>query len=181
MSFSNRRERIFMDLWTLVLNFGFWSHPGKWWPVIFKTNKFLRYRTLCKSILTCGFPTKGIELTRFVIIEVPGVPQLWDIAVWIISVGSVKKFAKYKWDYKIKIFSVLDKFVWLCICSQYGVLPLPWCCFPVLMKAFRQSGMLCTVLREEVIIFRWCCRGLSLIERNLKKWILSTKSSCKKR
>ena len=25
-------------------------------------NKFLRYRTLCKSILKCGFPTKGIEL-----------------------------------------------------------------------------------------------------------------------
>ena len=28
-------------------------------------NKFLRYRNLCKSILKCGFPAKGIELTRF--------------------------------------------------------------------------------------------------------------------
>ena len=26
--------------------------------------------TLCKSILKCGFPTKGIELTRFVLFEV---------------------------------------------------------------------------------------------------------------
>ena len=39
-------------------------------------NKFLRYRTLCKSILKCGFPTKGIELTRFVLFEILGVPQL---------------------------------------------------------------------------------------------------------
>ena len=39
-------------------------------------NKFLRYRTLCKSILKCGFPTKGIELTQFVLFEILGVPQL---------------------------------------------------------------------------------------------------------
>ena len=38
--------------------------------------KFLRYRTLWKSILKCGFPTKGIELTRFVLFEILGVPQL---------------------------------------------------------------------------------------------------------
>ena len=39
-------------------------------------NKFLRYLTLCKSILKCGFVTKGIELTRFVVFEILGVPQL---------------------------------------------------------------------------------------------------------
>ena len=39
-------------------------------------NKFLRYRTLCKSILKCGFPTKGIELTRFVLFEILELPQL---------------------------------------------------------------------------------------------------------
>ena len=39
-------------------------------------NKFLRYRTLCKSTLKCEFPTKGIELTRFVRFEVLGEPQL---------------------------------------------------------------------------------------------------------
>ena len=38
--------------------------------------KFLRYRALHKSILKHGFPTKGIELTRFVLFEVLGVPQL---------------------------------------------------------------------------------------------------------
>ena len=36
----------------------------------------------------------------------------------------------------------------------------------------------CTVLRVEVINFSWCSCGLSFIERNLKKWILSMKSSC---
>ena len=30
----------------------------------------------------------------------------------------------------------------------------------------------CTVLLREVIIFSWCSRGLQLIEKNLKKWIL---------
>ena len=38
--------------------------------------KFLRYRTLCKSILKYGFPTKGIELTRFILFEALGVPQI---------------------------------------------------------------------------------------------------------
>ena len=37
------------------------------------------------------------------------------------------------------------------------------------------------LLREEVIIFSWCSGGLSLIERNLKKWNLSAKSSCIRR
>ena len=32
-------------------------------------NKFLRYHTLCKGILKCGFRTKGIELTRFLLFE----------------------------------------------------------------------------------------------------------------
>ena len=39
-------------------------------------NKFLRYRTLCKRILKCGFPTKCIELTQFVLFEVLGVRDL---------------------------------------------------------------------------------------------------------
>ena len=44
--------------------------------LFFKTNKILRHHTLCKSILKCGLPTKGIELTRFVLSEILGVPQL---------------------------------------------------------------------------------------------------------
>ena len=44
--------------------------------LFFETNKFLRYRTLCKSMLKCGFPTKCIELTRIVFFEILGVPQL---------------------------------------------------------------------------------------------------------
>ena len=39
-------------------------------------NQFLRYRTLCTNILKCGFPIKGIKLTRFVLFVVLGVPQL---------------------------------------------------------------------------------------------------------
>ena len=105
-------------------------------------NKFLRYRTLCKSILKFGSLTKGIELTRFILSEVLGVPQFWDTLMWAISVGLVRKFAKYKWDYGIRNFSMLDKFARLCICSQHRVFPLPWWYFPVLIKAFRQSEKL---------------------------------------
>ena len=35
------------------------------------TDKFLKYHTLCTSILKCAFPTKGIKLTQFVLLEVP--------------------------------------------------------------------------------------------------------------
>ena len=41
-----------------------------------EVNKFSRYHTLCKSILKSGFPTKGIELTRFVLFRILGLPQL---------------------------------------------------------------------------------------------------------
>ena len=37
------------------------------------------------------------------------------------------------------------------------------------------------VARATVIILNWSDHGLPLIERNLKKWILSTKSSCIRR
>ena len=133
-------------------------------------NKILRYCTLCKSVLKCGFPTKGIKLTRFILFEALEVLQLWDISVLTILAGTTWKFAKYKWDYGIKKISVLDKLVRLCICSQHRVFPLSCWYFPVVREAY-------TVLRVEVKIFSWCSHGLPLIERNLKKWILSMKSS----
>ena len=53
------------------------NSPGKMMAGYLRDiNKFLRYRTLCKSILKCGFPTKGIEQTGFVLFEILGVPQL---------------------------------------------------------------------------------------------------------
>ena len=69
-------------------------------------NKFLRYRTMCNSILKCGFPAKGIELARFVLFEILGVLQFWGSRF---RPCSVRKFAKYKWDYEKRNFSVLDK------------------------------------------------------------------------
>ena len=82
------------------------------------------------------------------------------------------KIEKYNWGYRIRDFSVLDKLVRLCICSQHRVFPLSCWYFPVVREAY-------TVLRVEVKIFSWCSHGLPLIERNLKKWILSMKSSYK--
>ena len=102
-------------------------------------------------------------------------------SVLTISVGSLRKYAKYKWDYGIRNFSGLDKLVRLCICSKHRVFPLPWCFFSHTDENIQAVKEACTVLREEVIIFSWCSRGLSLIETNLKKWILLKKSSCIKR
>ena len=45
-------------------------------PYVRDINKFLKYRTPCKSKLKCRFPTKDIELTRFILFEVLGAPQL---------------------------------------------------------------------------------------------------------
>ena len=39
----------------------------------------------------------------------------------------------------------------------------------------------CAALREEIKIVAWCSRGLSLIERNLKKRILNLKKFCIRR
>ena len=53
------------------------NSPGKMMICYLRDiNKFLRHRTLSKSILKCRFPTKGIKLTRFVLFEILGVPQL---------------------------------------------------------------------------------------------------------
>ena len=53
------------------------NSPGKMMTCYLRDiNKFLRYPTLCKSILKCGFPAKDTELTRFVLFEMFGVSQL---------------------------------------------------------------------------------------------------------
>ena len=130
------------------------------------TNKFLR----------CCTPCKSIKLTRFVLFDVLGVPQLWGTSVWTISVGTARKFAIYNRNDEIINFRVLDMLVTLFICSQHRVFLLPWWYFTVPQERFSQSEHMvrdaCTVLRVEVIIFSWGSRDLSLIERNLKKWIL---------
>ena len=56
--FASRREQLLMDArpQIRILN-----SPGKTITCYFRdTSKFLRYRTLCTSILKRGFPVKGI-------------------------------------------------------------------------------------------------------------------------
>ena len=53
---------------------------------------FLRYCALRKSVLKCGFPTNGIKLTRFVLFEAIGVPQL-SSALRYLGLGH---FGKYR-------------------------------------------------------------------------------------
>ena len=77
MSLANRRERLVYGVMDARPQFRILNSPGKMMTCYLRDiNKFLRYRTLCKSILKCGFPTKGIELTQFVLFEILGVPQL---------------------------------------------------------------------------------------------------------
>ena len=74
LPFASRRERLFIDP---RQQFRILHSSGKMLTCYLRdTNKFLRCRTLCTSILKYRFPTKDIKLTRFVIFEVPGVPQL---------------------------------------------------------------------------------------------------------
>ena len=93
-SFANRRERLFMDARS---QFRVLNSPGKMMTCYLRgTNKFLRYRTLHTSILKCGFPAKGIELTWLVLSKVLQMPQLRGTSVQTISVGTARKFQKYK-------------------------------------------------------------------------------------
>ena len=82
---------------------------------------FMRYRTLCKSILKCGFPIKGIKLTWFILFEVLGVPWLWGTSVETISVGTAPEFAKYKWGNGTRDFSMLGEALYLI--STQGISP----------------------------------------------------------
>ena len=78
-SFVNRRKRLFMVArpYFRILN-----SSGKMMTCYLRdTNKFLRYRTLRTSILKCGFPAKGTELTRLVLFEVLEMPQLRGTSV----------------------------------------------------------------------------------------------------
>ena len=80
--FCKQKRTALYGLMDMRLQFRILNPPGKMMTCCLRDiNKFLRYRTLCKSILKCGFPTKGIELTRFVLFEILGVPQL--CGTWI--------------------------------------------------------------------------------------------------
>ena len=68
-----------------------------------------------------------------------GLPQLRGTSVWTILVGTARKIAEYKLTYEVGNFSLLDKLVKLCICSQHRVFPLPCSYFFFLlgMEIFR--------------------------------------------
>ena len=85
--------------------------------------KFLSYRTLRTSILKCGFPTKGMELTRLVLFKVLEMPQLRGTSVLTISVGTVRKLAEYKWSYRVRNFSVVGCVGGTSIRSQHRLFP----------------------------------------------------------
>ena len=71
ISFATRTEGC---LYTCALSFDF--ELARENVLLRNTNKFLKYRTLCTSILKYGLATKGIKLTRFVLFEALGAPQL---------------------------------------------------------------------------------------------------------
>ena len=118
------------------------------------------------------------KLTLFTLFEVLGVPRIWSTLVYTNSVGTAQKFAKHNWDYGIRYSSVIDKLVRHWICSQHRVFSLSWWYFPIQLERFTEPEKLCTAQRVEGIIFSWCSRGLSLIEKTLIKWISPTKSFC---
>ena len=129
------------------------------------------------SILKSGFPTKGIKLTKFVLFEVLGGPQLWGTLAQNVSIGAAQKSVEYKWSYRIRHFSVLDKLLRLRICSWHRV-------FPLSCTDETSKRSLCHKTRSSsVIIFNWSSHGLSLVEWNLKKWtlLITLSSSCIRR
>ena len=104
-------------LWTYghthVLSVGFLNSPRKMMICYLRDiNKFLSYHTLCTSMLTCGLPTKGIELTPFILFEVFGVPQLWD--TWC------RPFWKAQYEDLRNISETMEKEILGCLISWRG-------------------------------------------------------------
>ena len=71
ISFTNRREQLFMNAPSQFRDFKLAQKNDDLLSL-----KLLRYRTLCKGILRCGFPRTGIKLTPSVFFEEFRVPQL---------------------------------------------------------------------------------------------------------
>ena len=124
-------------------------------------NKFLRDHTLCKSILKCGLPTKGIKLTWVVLFEILGLPQLWGI--WFKNLQNARNTSEAM---EYEILACLIRWWGLVFVFIIGYFPFLDVISPFEWKYLGSQGSL-YLLREEVI-FCWCSRGLSLIQRNLK-------------
>ena len=74
ISSASKRELLFMDA---LLQFRVLKSLGKMMTCYLRDkNKFLRYCTLCTSILKCRFSTKGIELTWLILFEAVEIPQI---------------------------------------------------------------------------------------------------------
>ena len=133
------------------------------------TSKFFRFRTLCTSILTCAFSTKGIRLTWFILFDVLGVSHRWGTSV---LVGHTRKLAECKWSYKTRNFNMLDKLLrlrtqllrFLAQSISPSLLVFPFPCTSG-TEFFYQK----LLIQVAVIAFDWCSYGLALIKRNLKK------------
>ena len=90
ISSTRKRERLFMDVPPLLHILNIQENDDL---SSSRRNKYLKYSTLCRrSILNCGFPTKGITITQSVLSEVLGVPQPWGTSVLTILVGHSRKF-----------------------------------------------------------------------------------------
>ena len=100
--------------------------------VLSSRNRYV-FEVLKFYILKFGFPAKGIKLTRFVLFEVLGVPQLWATLVYTKTVGTAQK---KKETIRQEILVCLIKLVMLCIGSRHRV--FPFSCFP--LEGFRQRG-----------------------------------------
>ena len=143
-------------------------------------NKCLRYYSLYTCILKSGILTRDIKLRLFLFFKVLGVSQFWRSLSFEVPRFRPfwwerhKKFAEYKWSYGVRIL--------VCLISWWGFLfVLSTGYFPFLVgispSLYRLKDSEKLVLR--VIIFSCSSHDFSFIERNLKKWILSTTSSDK--
>ena len=95
--FLKQRKRLLMDMHP---QFRILNSPWKMMTCYLRdTDTFLRYRTLCASILKFRFLTKSIKLTRFILLEVPGVPQPWGTSVQTILIGTTQKSMENKRSY----------------------------------------------------------------------------------
>ena len=126
MSFANRRERLFMVLWTGFLSFGFETHLGKWWPVIFEKYIFEVWHPL-QEYTKMRVPDKSYRTKT--------VRTFWDprrtSALRKLGLDHFSRFGTKICEIEVRLSN---------ICSQHRVFPLPWWYFSVQMKIFRQSG-----------------------------------------
>ena len=133
-------------------------------------NKILRYRTLCRNILKCKFPTKGIELTRSNFLKAH-----WCLSFEALGLDHFGRFGTKICGKQVKLWSKIFQCGWLRWWNFAVKIALSAGRFLfLLVHGHVWKVWMIFVLRLAAKIFSYYKATLQPTEKNSRKWFLLT-------